>query len=217
MTEIETRTAKAIIVSAAATARGRGRRNPRDSDKTVKARPVAIRPSSPRKYRRSIRVQQESAYGRGYRRTHENALSSSYRLTIYRTRPVERNTRQREAIKSAIEQSKRPLSPQEILDEAQTVVRGLGLATVYRNLKLLVSEGAVRSITLPGDSPRYETAEMDHHHHFQCTRCQRVFDMPGCPGEWRRLAPRGFTVEDHEVTLYGRCSDCGKRSARSSL
>lgn len=29
-------------------------------------------------------------------------------------------------------------------------------------------------------------------------------------------APRGFTVEHHEVTLYGRCSDCGRRGIRGS-
>ncbi len=29
------------------------------------------------------------------------------------------------------------------------------------------------------------------------------------------LAPRGFQVEHHDVTLYGRCSDCGKREARA--
>jgi Fur family transcriptional regulator, ferric uptake regulator len=40
--------------------------------------------------------------------------------------------------------------------------------------------------------------------------------MPGCPGDLRRLAPRGFRVEGHEVTLYGRCSDCDKRQARAA-
>jgi Fur family ferric uptake transcriptional regulator len=45
---------------------------------------------------------------------------------------------------------------------------------------------------------------------------QRVYDIPGCPGNLRGLAPRGFTVDHHEVTLYGRCSDCGKRRAAAA-
>jgi Fur family ferric uptake transcriptional regulator len=90
------------------------------------------------------------------------------------------------------------------------------MATVYRNLKLLAAEGAVRAITLPGESPRYEMVEPGHHHHFQCTTCRRVYDVPGCPGNLRRLAPRGFTVEHHDVTLYGRCSDCGTTEARAT-
>ncbi len=126
----------------------------------------------------------------------------------------ERATRQRDAIRAAIEQAGRPLSPQEILRDARGSVNRLGLATVYRNLKRLAADGAVRLVTLPGDAPRYELTEAEHHHHFQCTRCRRVFDVPGCPGDLRRLAPRGFTVEHHDVTLYGRCPGCAKRGAR---
>jgi Fur family ferric uptake transcriptional regulator len=131
-------------------------------------------------------------------------------------RAMERATRQRDAIKSALKGAQRPLSPREVLEAAREGVRALGMATVYRNLKLLVAEGAIQVITLPGESPRYEMRETAHHHHFQCTSCRRVYDVPGCPGNLRRLAPRGFTVEHHDVTLYGRCSHCGKREIRAS-
>ena len=124
---------------------------------------------------------------------------------------MERATRQRDAIKSVLRAAKRPLSPGEVLDAARSAVHGLGLATVYRTLKLLVAEGTVQAITLPGESPRYEMAESAHHHYFQCNSCRRVYDVPGCPGNLRRLAPRGFTVEHHDLTLYGRCSDCAKQ------
>jgi Fur family ferric uptake transcriptional regulator len=128
----------------------------------------------------------------------------------------ERATRQRDAIKAALEAAERPMSPGEVLDRARTSVGSLGLATVYRNLKLLVAEGVVGVINLPGDSPRYEMARTPHHHHFQCTACRRVFDVAGCPGNLRHLAPRGFSVEHHDVTLYGRCPDCGKRENRAA-
>ena len=129
---------------------------------------------------------------------------------------TERATRQRDAIRSVIEAARRPLSPQEILHDARSAVNGIGLATVYRNLKRLAVDGAVRPVTLPGDSARYEMTESAHHHHFQCTQCRRVFDIPGCPGDLRRLAPRGFKVEHHDVTLYGRCAACAKRAIRVS-
>jgi Fur family ferric uptake transcriptional regulator len=129
---------------------------------------------------------------------------------------MERATRQRDAIKSVIQAAKRPLSPDEVLEAARSAVSALGLATVYRTLKLLVAEGAVQVITLPGESARYEISEFAHHHHFQCNACLRVYDVPGCPGDLRHLAPRGFTLEDHDLTLYGRCSDCAKSEKRAA-
>ena len=123
---------------------------------------------------------------------------------------MERNTRQRTAIREAIAGAERPLLPQEVLDAAQPAVPGLGIATVYRNLKALVDEGEVCTVQLPGENPRYELAGAHHHHHFQCRQCQRVFDVHACPGDLGRLAPAGFTVEGHEITLYGRCADCSR-------
>jgi len=124
---------------------------------------------------------------------------------------MERSTRQRTAIRAAIQRSGQPLLAQEVLELAQSAVTGLGLATVYRNLKAMVDDGELRLVLLPGENPRYELAEHAHHHHFLCRGCQRVFDVPDCPGDLRTLAPKGFLVEDHEVTLYGRCIDCSMR------
>ena len=121
---------------------------------------------------------------------------------------MERHTRQRAAIREAIVAAARPLLPQEVLQAAQQQVPGLGIATVYRNLKGLVEEGELRAVHLPGENPRFEATGHAHHHHFQCRQCQRVFDVHACPGDLSRLAPQGFTVEDHDLTLYGRCREC---------
>lgn len=120
----------------------------------------------------------------------------------------ERSTRQRTAIRGVIDASERPLSPQEVLEAAQVDVPELGLATVYRNLKLLIDAAEIKTVTLPGETTRYESSHHAHHHHFQCDSCKRVFDIHDCPGELRRWVPSGFTVDRHELTLYGRCSDC---------
>ena len=124
---------------------------------------------------------------------------------------MERNTRQRSAIRDAIAQAGRPLLPQEVLAAAQASAPGLSIATVYRNLRALQDEGALRAVLLPGENARYELAGAAHHHHFQCLSCQRVFEVTACPGDLASLAPAGFTVEDHDLTLYGRCGDCAPR------
>ena len=119
-----------------------------------------------------------------------------------------RHTRRREAIGAVIAAAKRPLSPVEILRAARGRVPGIGIATVYRNVKSLAAVGAVRSVALPGEPVRYETGDAEHHHHFQCTDCRRVYDIAGCPRALQRLAPPGFVVHDHSLTLYGRCPEC---------
>ena len=121
---------------------------------------------------------------------------------------MERATRQRTAIRDALAGAHRPLLPQEVLDAAQLQVPGLGIATVYRTLKAMVDEGLLRVVQLPGENARYETVGHGHHHHFQCRACERVFDVHACPGDLSRLAPEGFTVDDHDLTLYGHCRDC---------
>jgi Fur family ferric uptake transcriptional regulator len=130
---------------------------------------------------------------------------------------MERSTRQRTAIRAAIEAAGRPLSPQEVLEAAQAEAPGIALATVYRNVKLLTDAGEISVVTLPGEVQRYETTHHGHHHHFQCNDCKRVFDVQGCPGKLAEMAPKGFRVESHELTLYGRCKDCapGSRARRS--
>jgi Fur family ferric uptake transcriptional regulator len=131
---------------------------------------------------------------------------------------MERSTRQREALRNVIEGAQRPLSPQEILDGVQATVPGIGIATIYRNIKLMLEAGEIEVVSLPGENPRYEPSHRDHHHHFQCEACRRVFDVHQCPGDLKGLAPKGFKVLRHELTLYGLCKDCvaSKRGTASA-
>lgn len=121
---------------------------------------------------------------------------------------MERITKQGTAILNAIKTAGRPLLAQEILDAAAAEAPGMGIATVYRNIKSLVENGLVGTVYLPGENPRYESSHHHHHHHFHCTRCDKVYDVHECPGELQQLAPKGFHVESHELTLYGACETC---------
>ena len=122
--------------------------------------------------------------------------------------PATRQTRQQAAVREAFLASGRPLSPQEVRRDAGRRAAGIGLATVYRHVRALIAEGWLVPVELPGQPARYERSGQRHHHHFHCRACGRLFDIPGCPGRISTSAPRGFTVEDHEITLYGRCPEC---------
>ena len=60
-----------------------------------------------------------------------------------------RNTQQRKAIVNVIDAEQRPLSVQEILDLATHECPGLGIATVYRNVRALVDCGLNLQTILP--------------------------------------------------------------------
>lgn len=123
---------------------------------------------------------------------------------------MERNTQQRQAILNAFDKAERPLSIQEILELAQGECPGLGIATIYRNIKALVGDNKLIAVEMPGGVAYYETPGHKHHHHFSCTSCLKVFDVEKCGLNIKTLVPDGFTLERHEILLYGTCGSCSR-------
>jgi Fur family transcriptional regulator, ferric uptake regulator len=121
-----------------------------------------------------------------------------------------RATKQRKTIHNVLVKYRRPLSVSEILKLAQNEVAGLGIATVYRNLKALQEEGQVIQVDLPGQSPRWEVTPGGHHHHFLCRKCDKLFEIHDCPRDIQRILPKGYILEEHDVLLRGQCDACSR-------
>jgi Fur family transcriptional regulator, ferric uptake regulator len=125
---------------------------------------------------------------------------------------MQRITRQTQAIETVIEQSHEALSPDELLIKAKGEVKNLGIATVYRYLKRGMEAGIIRAVSLAEQPLRYEwiasTSEENHYHHFYCRVCQRVLHIHACPKHLDALVPIGFTVDAHDLMLYGCCASC---------
>ena len=118
-----------------------------------------------------------------------------------------RDTRQRRAIRAVLESSDRPLSVAEIHARAARALPKLSEVTVYRILHAFGAEKLVKVVTIPGVAAHYETAG-EHHHHFYCRHCQRVFDIP-CDGHPHLpVHDPVFEIEEYQVVLLGRCMDC---------
>lgn len=124
----------------------------------------------------------------------------------------QRQTRQRDAILRVIRDAAGPLSVPEIHERAGLELPKIGIATIYRTLKLLQEGHLIHPVILPSGESRFEAAGTGHHEHFQCRNCQQVFDIHFCPLTLPvgNQLPGGFVVEDHELTLYGLCPDCSK-------
>jgi Fur family ferric uptake transcriptional regulator len=125
-------------------------------------------------------------------------------------RMVERDTSQRRAIRQVFRDADRPLSTHEVLESAKRLKPNIGIATVYRTLKLLLDAGWLMAVRLPGEPPRYELADKPHHHHFHCRKCGRVVEVPGSEDLLIQIVPRGYTLEHHDLVLYGHCDVCAK-------
>jgi Fur family ferric uptake transcriptional regulator len=121
---------------------------------------------------------------------------------------MQRDTKQRRAIRRVFLDAGRPLTPEEVVEEGQRFAETLGIATVYRNVKRLAEDGWLAPVELPGAPVRYELADRPHHHHFVCDRCDQAFDVHACPPDIDAMAPSGFQVESHDIFLYGTCPAC---------
>ena len=110
-------------------------------------------------------------------------------------------------MQKTLEDAARPMIPAEIWQEARILSPGLGIATVYRALRILMDMGAVEVVDIPGAAPHYERKHPHHHHHFLCEVCQKVYEIEACTSGIDQLAPAGFTVKRHSLTLYGVCSN----------
>ncbi|BAM02868.1 Fur family transcriptional regulator [Phycisphaera mikurensis] len=103
-----------------------------------------------------------------------------------------------------------PMSAAEVAEALAHT--GIGIATVYRLLGRGAEEGRYVAVEMPHGPARYEPADRPHHHHFACTACEAVYDVPGCTGNLKKLVPEGFTLDAHEILLTGRCADCSAGS-----
>jgi Fur family ferric uptake transcriptional regulator len=132
-------------------------------------------------------------------------------LSLVKSMPENRSTSQKEAIREALEAADGPLLPEELLMAARHACPTLGQATVYRALRRMEDAGDVQKVVIADGRPRYEPTQ-PHHHHFHCRKCARVFDIAGCipsPASLGRNLPEGFSVEGHEIVLFGVCAECG--------
>jgi Fur family ferric uptake transcriptional regulator len=105
------------------------------------------------------------------------------------------------------------LTAQELFDQLRASGRPVGIASIYRILELLTSEGYVQRIDLGSGIARYEPigVEVDHHHHLVCDRCGKVeaFEDPALEQALSRLEQSsGYDVAGHDVVLRGTCRDC---------
>ncbi|QOG12767.1 Fur family transcriptional regulator [Arcobacter sp. FWKO B] len=123
------------------------------------------------------------------------------------------NTVQKEAILKVLFEDKRHLNAEEIASIIKKKYQiNIGIATVYRNLNFLENSNIVSSIVKDNSNTKsYEIALDEHHDHIICTECGKVvefFDEDIEKSQLEIATANGFTIESHNMTIYGICSEC---------
>ena len=87
----------------------------------------------------------------------------------------------------------------------------ISLATVYRNLEALETDGKVIKLNAKAANgkSRYD-AFMGPHHHLVCKSCGCIEDIEDCCCEIksRALEESGFTISTNYLEIPGICKNC---------
>ncbi len=121
-----------------------------------------------------------------------------------------RLTAPRRVVARSIEQQADAFTAEDLCESCP----GVGRATVYRTIKLLVEAGALCKLAMPDGAPKYSLARVGHHHHTVCVRCGKVGDFRHSTVE-RMLRSLGKEVDGqivgHRMEVYIDCADCSNR------
>lgn len=125
---------------------------------------------------------------------------------------MQRMTRQRSAITTALVGLDDFRSAQQLHAQLRASGTEIGLATVYRTLAALAEEGVVDVLRTDDGEARYRRcSRREHHHHLVCRVCGTAVELDG-PGieEWAAAmgARYGFRDVAHTMELVGTCPAC---------
>ncbi len=103
------------------------------------------------------------------------------------------------------------MSIDEIYEEVVKTHPSLSLATVYKNIILMVENSVLVEVPIEGQKSKYELAKIDHIH-LVCTECGEVSDKPHIVKADDIFSfmtqQEGFTLNKQQINLYGVCLDC---------
>jgi Fur family transcriptional regulator, ferric uptake regulator len=121
-----------------------------------------------------------------------------------------RHTRQAVAVVTAMSGLPAFSDARQIHAAAQRGGEAIGLATVYRHLRVLAEDGRLDVVRGPAGESRYRLRQGHVTHQLTCRACGRVVEVDGTEAwEWAQqtATEAGFTLTGHVVELVGLCPE----------
>jgi Fur family ferric uptake transcriptional regulator len=128
------------------------------------------------------------------------------------TETVRRPTRQRAAVEALLVEIDDFMSAQNLHARLRAEGQTVGLATVYRTLQAMATDGEVDMLrTADGEAVYRRCSTVHHHHHLVCRSCGRTVEVEGPAVEsWadKISAENGFSDVEHTLEIVGTCAEC---------
>lgn len=125
---------------------------------------------------------------------------------------AKRNTWQKDAVRHALGEAIGFVSAQQLHLVLKNHGSTIGLATVYRALADLATNGEADSLQSPEGELLYRACTTEHHHHLICENCGKTVEIEAQEVEaWANKVAKasGFSQVTHTIELFGICEDCG--------
>ncbi len=124
-----------------------------------------------------------------------------------------RLTSPRRTVVETIQRTERSFTADELVQQLTAERSGVGRATVFRTLDLLVQHGVLDRLHQPDGCHSYLLcgAGDRHHHHLICSDCGTVVEFEDCSVQplLDELSLRtDFQINGHWLEVFGQCSVC---------
>jgi len=127
---------------------------------------------------------------------------------------IYRNTAQRNRILEVLQATDTHPTAAWVYDEVRKHLPSISLGTVYRNLNVLVSQGAIQKISCGDAEDRFDAMTAPHIHYY-CQNCGRVSDIEN-KAAFRKLSKLvddiDENIETYSLICYGFCERCDVQS-----
>ena len=102
-----------------------------------------------------------------------------------------------------------------ILEKVRAKDPGVGMATVYRTMRLMEEAGLVHARDFSGTTVFEVALGRPHHDHLICDRCGRIVEFVSDAIERLQekvASDHGFVLQRHRHELFGLCEKCRGRA-----
>ena len=122
-------------------------------------------------------------------------------------------TKQRQVIYQVIQESEKHMTAEDIYLQAKRKLPSLSIATVYRNLNLMVECREIKKVS--GETSDYFDRNVNEHGHLICIKCGRIKDI-FIPAFKNTLELQtGCPVLSYELKIHYICSECSGKKETS--